>query len=83
MFGFSIWLVVGGIVGWLASVAMRTDAQQGILANIVLGVVGSYIGGMVFGPMIRLGPIGGYVSALVGSVVLISAATLIQRGTLR
>ena len=50
LFGILIWLVVGGIIGWLASVLMRTDDQQGILLNIIVGVVGSYIGGALFAP---------------------------------
>ena len=37
--GFLIWLIIGGIVGWLASMIMRTDGQQGLLLNIVVGIV--------------------------------------------
>ncbi len=44
---FIIWLIVGGVIGWLASIVMRTDAQQGILLNIVVGIVGAFIGGLV------------------------------------
>ena len=44
--GIIIWLVVGGICGWLASLIMRTDAQQGILLNIVVGIVGAVIAGL-------------------------------------
>src|ERR1700712_2868654 len=47
--GIIIWLVVGGIVGWLASIIMRTNAQQGLLLNIVVGIVGAVIGGLIFG----------------------------------
>ena len=47
--GIIIWLVVGGIFGWLASLIMRTDAQQGIMLNIVVGIVGAFIGGLIFG----------------------------------
>ncbi|HEY0503228.1 MAG TPA: GlsB/YeaQ/YmgE family stress response membrane protein, partial [Lysobacter sp.] len=43
--GIIIWLIVGGIVGWLASLIMRRDAQQGIILNIVVGIVGAFIGG--------------------------------------
>ena len=42
---FIVWLIIGGIIGWLASMIMKTDAQQGILLNIVVGIVGSFIGG--------------------------------------
>ena len=46
--GIIIWLVVGGVVGWLASLIMRTDAQQGILMNIVVGIVGAVIAALVY-----------------------------------
>jgi len=45
--GLIVWLIVGGVVGWLASIIMRTDAQQGILLNIVVGIVGAFIGGLI------------------------------------
>ena len=47
--GIIIWLIVGGIVGWLASIIMRRDAQQGIILNIVVGIVGALIAGFLFG----------------------------------
>jgi uncharacterized membrane protein YeaQ/YmgE (transglycosylase-associated protein family) len=83
MLGLLIWLTVGGIIGWLASVVMRTDAQQGILLNIVVGVVGSYIGGSLFAPFLHLGVLGGYLSAFAGSLILLAAVNLIRRGKLR
>ena len=47
--GIIIWLIVGGIVGWLASIIMKRDAQQGIILNIVVGIVGALIGGFLLG----------------------------------
>ena len=47
--GIIIWLIVGGICGWLASLIMRTDAQQGIILNIIVGIVGAFIAGLLFG----------------------------------
>lgn len=47
--GIIIWLIVGGIVGWLASIIMRRDAQQGIILNVVVGIVGALIAGFLFG----------------------------------
>ena len=47
--GIIIWLIVGGVVGWLASLIMRTDAQQGIILNIVVGIVGAVIAGLILG----------------------------------
>ncbi len=46
--GIILWLIVGGVVGWLASMIMRTDGQQGILLNIVVGIVGAFLAGLVF-----------------------------------
>ena len=83
MFGFMVWLVIGGIIGWLARVVMRTDKQQGILANIVVGVVGSYIGGALFAPVLRAGPFFGYLSAFLGALLVLGAFNLIKRGKLR
>jgi len=48
---FIIWLVVGGIVGWLASIVMKTDAQQGIILNVVVGIVGAMLGGWLLAPL--------------------------------
>ena len=42
---FIIWIVIGGVIGWLASMVMKTDAQQGIFLNIVVGIVGAFLGG--------------------------------------
>ena len=45
MINFIIWLVVGGIIGWLASLVMRTNAAQGIVLNVIVGIVGAMLGG--------------------------------------
>src|SRR5690349_14098625 len=47
-----IWLVVGGVIGWLASLIMRTDGQQGILLNIIVGIVGALLGGWFISPLL-------------------------------
>lgn len=79
VFGIIIWLVIGGIVGWLASVMMRIDTPQGILTNIIVGIVGSYIGGAFVAPFLRSGPWFSYLSAFVGAVVLIAALNIVTR----
>ena len=50
-----IWLVVGGVIGWIASLIMKTDAQQGLLLNIVVGIVGALIGGWLLSPLVGAG----------------------------
>jgi uncharacterized membrane protein YeaQ/YmgE (transglycosylase-associated protein family) len=47
---FIIWLVVGGLIGWVASMIMKTDAQQGVILNVVVGIVGSMLGGWFIAP---------------------------------
>ena len=85
MIGIIIWLIVGGIVGWLASLIMRTDAQQGILLNIVVGIVGAFLAGLIIGG----GSINDSVTlesflwSLVGAVVLLAIVNLIRRGSVR
>lgn len=83
--GIIIWLIVGGVVGWLASIVMRTDAQQGIILNIVVGVVGAFLAGLV----VNGGSIGtgvnlmSFLWSLVGAIVLLGVVNLIRRGTVR
>jgi uncharacterized membrane protein YeaQ/YmgE (transglycosylase-associated protein family) len=84
--GIIIWLVIGGIVGWLASLIMRTDAQQGLLLNIVVGIVGAFIGGLIFsGGTINNAPLDvtSFLVSLVGAVILLAIVNLFRRGSLR
>ena len=86
MIGIIVWLVVGGVVGWLASMIMRTDAQQGVLLNIVVGIVGAFIGGMIFNRGdINDAPLNltAFLVSLVGAVVLLAIVNLFRRGSLR
>lgn len=81
-----VWLVVGGIIGWLASIVMKRDGQQGILLNIVVGIVGSFIGGWLFTRFLS-GLLSGwaltFVSALLGAIVLLLIVNLFTRGKAR
>lgn len=85
MVGIIIWLVVGGVVGWLASLVMRTDAQQGILLNIVVGIVGAFIAGLILGGgSINQGiTLESFLYSLLGAVVLLGIVNLIRRGSVR
>jgi len=85
-----IWLIVGGVVGWLASVLMRTDAQQGIVLNVIVGIVGAALGGFFISPMVGLPTInqgvfsvGSFLVSLLGAVVLLAIVNLLRRGTAR
>jgi uncharacterized membrane protein YeaQ/YmgE (transglycosylase-associated protein family) len=84
--GIIMWLIVGGIVGWLASLVMRTDAQQGILLNIVVGIVGAFLGGLIFarGNINNAGlSVTTFVVSLVGAIILLGIVNLFRRGSLR
>ena len=85
MIGIIIWLVIGGIVGWLASLVMRTDAQQGILLNIVVGIVGAFIGGLIFnrGDINEGLSVTSFLVSLVGAIILLAIVNLFRRGSLR
>jgi uncharacterized membrane protein YeaQ/YmgE (transglycosylase-associated protein family) len=80
-----IWLVVGGICGWLASLIMRTDAQQGIVMNIVVGIVGAVIAGWLLGKgNINQGiSIETFLWSLLGAIILLAVVNLIRRGSVR
>lgn len=83
-------LLVGGIIGWLASIVMRTDAQQGVLLNVVVGIVGALIAGFVVTPLIGGAPItsGSFdflslFASFLGAVVLLAVINLFRRGAVR
>jgi uncharacterized membrane protein YeaQ/YmgE (transglycosylase-associated protein family) len=66
-------LVIGGIIGWVASLIMKTDVQMGIIANVLVGIVGSALGYWLAGLLgIAAGGIGGWLVALAGAVILIA-----------
>ena len=85
--GFIIWLIIGGIVGWLASLIMRTDGQQGIILNIVVGIVGAVLAGLILG--------GGNINSsdpldltnilysLLGAIILLAIVNLVTRRRVR
>lgn len=85
-----IWIVLGGLAGWIASVIMGTNRQQGMLLNIVVGIVGALVAGWLISPLVGIGTInqgnfslGAFLVSLVGAVILLAVVNLIRRGTLR
>ncbi|MBP7367530.1 MAG: GlsB/YeaQ/YmgE family stress response membrane protein [Pseudoxanthomonas sp.] len=82
--GIIIWLIVGGIVGWLASLIMKRDAQQGIILNVVVGIVGALLAGWIFGGGINEAiTIRTFLFSIVGAVILLAIVNLFSRGKLR
>lgn len=85
-----LWLIVGGVVGWIASLIMKTDGQQGIFLNIVVGIVGAVVGGWLISPMVGAPSINdgnlslaGIGVSLVGAIILLAVVNLVRRGTPR
>ena len=85
-----IWLVVGGLIGWVASMLMRTDGQQGILLNVIVGIVGAFLGGFLLSPLLGAGTvnsgdfsIAGLAVSLLGAVILLAIVNLFRRGRVR
>lgn len=81
-----IWLVVGGVIGWIASLIMKTDAQQGVILNVVVGIIGALLGGWLLAPLFGTGTINqgdfslsGLLVSLVGAVVLLFVVNLFRR----
>lgn len=90
MINFIVWLILGGVVGWLASIVMRTNAQQGMVMNIIVGVVGAFIAGMVVSPMLGISTInqnnfslGALFVSFVGAVILLGVINLFRKGAVR
>ena len=84
---FIIWLVIGGLIGWLASMIMRTDAQQGVVLNVVVGIIGALLGGWLISPLVGVPTINqdafslpAMLVSLVGAVILLAIVNLFRRG---
>ena len=88
--GIILMLIVGGIIGWLASIVMRTDAQQGIILNVVVGIVGALLGGFLLSPLIGGAPITSgaldvrsLLVSFLGAVILLAIVNFFRRGSVR
>jgi uncharacterized membrane protein YeaQ/YmgE (transglycosylase-associated protein family) len=91
MINFILWLLFGALVGWLASLVMKTDAQQGTILNIVVGIIGAFLGGLIFS-MLGIGgsninnsdfSLSALVVSFIGAVVLLAIVNLVRRGSVR
>jgi len=88
--GIMLWLVIGGVIGWLASIVMRTDGSQGIFLNIVVGIVGAFLGGWLIGPLLGAPSInsgvisiGSLLVSFLGAVILLALVNLFTRKRVR
>jgi len=87
---FILWIIIGGILGWLASIIMRTNAQQGIVMNILVGIIGALLAGFLLTPLFGVGTINqsnfslpSLLLSLLGAVILLAIVNLVRRGTVR
>lgn len=85
-----VWLVVGGLIGWLASMFMGTDARQGIIVNVVVGIVGAVLGGWLLGGLVGAGSINqgdfsvpGLLVSFIGAVILLILVKFVRGSALR
>ena len=83
-------IVIGGVVGWLASLVMRTDGQQGLFLNVVVGVVGAFVAGYFLSPLLGIATItAGALSlpamfvSFLGALIVLAVVNLIRRGSVR
>ena len=87
--GWIIAIIVGGVAGWLASLVMNRDGSMGIIANIIVGIVGALLGNALLAPLLGFGgsiqtfDLGAFVIAILGAIILLAIVTLIQRGRVR
>lgn len=83
-------LIVGGLIGWIASIVMRTNAQQGVLLNVVVGIVGALLAGFLLAPLFGTSTItsGSFnlpalLVSLLGAIILLAIVNLFRRGAVR
>jgi uncharacterized membrane protein YeaQ/YmgE (transglycosylase-associated protein family) len=87
---FILWIIVGGIIGWIASIIMRTNAQQGLMLNILVGIIGALLAGFLLTPLFGVGTINqsnfslpSLFLSLLGAVILLAVVNLVRRGRVR
>jgi len=87
---FILWLIIGGVLGWIASIIMHTNAQQGIFLNIVVGIIGAMVAGFLLTPLFGIGTINqdsfslpALFVSLLGAIILLAIVNLLRRGSVR
>ncbi len=87
---FILWLIVGGLIGWVASILMKTNDQQGIVLNVIVGIIGAVLAGWIVSPLVGVGTINqdnfslpGLFVSLVGAVILLTVMSIFRRGSVR
>ena len=90
MINFIVWLILGGVIGWIASIVMHTNAQQGLFLNIIVGIVGAMLAGFLISPLVGVATINqndfslaGLLVSFLGAVVLLAIVNFLRRGRVR
>jgi uncharacterized membrane protein YeaQ/YmgE (transglycosylase-associated protein family) len=83
---FILWILVGGILGWLASIVMKNNDQMGIILNVVVGIVGAFLGGLLLAPLFGTGTInrgdfsiGSLIVSFLGAIILLAIVNFFRR----
>jgi uncharacterized membrane protein YeaQ/YmgE (transglycosylase-associated protein family) len=87
---FILWIIVGGILGWIASIIMHTNAQQGVVLNIIVGIIGALVAGFLLAPLFGIATINqsdfslpSLLVSLLGAIILLAIVNLFRSGTVR
>ncbi len=85
MINFIIWIIVGGFIGWLASIIMKTNSRQGIIADVIVGIVGAFVGGFFLSPLFNISTINesnysipALLVSLGGAIILLAISKLFR-----
>jgi uncharacterized membrane protein YeaQ/YmgE (transglycosylase-associated protein family) len=85
MIDFILWIIVGALIGWLASIIMKTNSRQGLIADIIVGIVGAFVGGYFLSPLFNISTIneGDYslpalLVSLGGAIILLAISKLFR-----
>ena len=85
MINFIIWIIVGGFIGWLASIIMKTNSRQGMIADIIVGIVGAFVGGFFLSPLFNVSTINesnfsipALLVSLGGAIILLAISKLFR-----
>jgi uncharacterized membrane protein YeaQ/YmgE (transglycosylase-associated protein family) len=85
MINFFIWIVAGALIGWVASIIMRTNSRQGMIADIIVGIVGAFVGGYFLSPLFNISTINesnysipALLVSLGGAIILLAISKLFR-----
>jgi uncharacterized membrane protein YeaQ/YmgE (transglycosylase-associated protein family) len=85
MINFIIWIIAGGFIGWLASIIMKTNSRQGMIADVIVGIVGAFVGGFFLSPLFNISTINesnysipALLVSLGGAIILLAISKLFR-----